>query len=81
MAQSDFTAVSIKADKEYIKGLRILAMSRRTSIGELVREACDKVHADAVADARRKSEVFFADGGTEANRLEDIHSKRKGSAR
>jgi|GEM_PF-5872796 len=47
-----FTNVSIKADREYVRRLHMLALSNGKTIGELVREAVDACYV-------QQMEVFF----------------------
>jgi hypothetical protein len=61
------TTVSIRASRQYIKAISALARQRDQRIGDLIREAVDAQHGEAL---RRYVEFFDANVGVSKHNLE-----------
>lgn len=54
------TSISVTGDRDYVGQLNALAAVRRKCVGDLVREALDKVYSDDLSELS-----FFATRGTQ----------------
>lgn len=61
------TTVSIRASRQYIKAISALARQRDQRIGDLIREAVDSQHGEAL---RRFVEFFDANSGVVKHQTE-----------
>ena len=59
-------AVSLAGDRDYLDGLKAVALRRKVRVADLVREALDSSFGEEIRRAIKDSASFFAQSDTQA---------------
>lgn len=63
------TTVTVDGDKNLIRALKVIAETRGTTVGKLVREAIDQAHK---AEIERAISLFFTHSETQMSQSEQV---------